>query len=133
MEVSYFTDLVRANLFLQNWKIALESLEPSVRDVFLHDIKLEYEARMGDHKDLDPMLYEEYRFELRGNLNETALQAKCIKCNIVQNFSDKTSNVVMRNFNRPLHIKCPACNNLNCLVIPSFAKLISWYKLTKLH
>lgn len=122
VKISYFSNSEKAGLFLQNWKTALNKLEPSVRDVFLYDIKLEYEARMGDHKDLgDPMLYEEYRFELRGKCEETALQARCTnpQCNIVQNLSDKTSNVVTRNFNRPLEIKCPACNNLNCLVIPS--------------
>jgi hypothetical protein len=120
VSVSDFSDLEKAKEFINNWKTALNNLEPWTRNLLLHEIKLEYEARMGDHKELgDASLYEEHRFELRGNPEETALQAKCIKCNIVQNFSDKTSNVVMRNFNRPLHIKCPECNNINCLVIPS--------------
>jgi hypothetical protein len=122
VRVRYFTNLTKAKLFSQNWKTALGILEPSVRSVFLYGIKLEYEERMANYKDLgDPRLYEEYRFELRKNWEETALQAKCtnIKCNIVQNLSYKTSNVVTRNFNRPLDIECSACNNLNCLVIPS--------------
>jgi hypothetical protein len=120
VKISYFTDLEKANLFLQNWKTALDNLEPSVRDVFLYDIKLDYEARMGDHKDIgNGSLYEKHRFELKGNSEETALQAKCVKCNIVRNLSDKTSSVVTRNFTLPLRIKCPACNNINCLVIPS--------------
>jgi phage FluMu protein Com len=120
VQISYFADLAKANFFLQNWNAALNNLEPSVRELVLYDIKLVYEARMGNNKDLgDPMLYEEYRFELRRNAEEAALQAKCTKCNIVLNLSDKTSKIVTRNFNRPLHIRCPECKNINCLVIPS--------------
>ena len=118
--VIYFSNLEKAKVFINNWKTAMNNLEPFLRNLFLYNIKLEYEARMADHRDLgDPILYEEYRFKLRGNSEETALQAKCIRCNIVQNLSDKTSKVVVRDFNRPLDIKCPSCNNLNCLVIPS--------------
>lgn len=122
VRISYFTDLTKAKLFFHNWETALSILEPSARSVFLYSIKLEYEARMANHKDLGNLrLYEEYRFELRKNWEETALQAKCTntKCNIVTNLSDKTSKIVMRNFNRPLHIKCPKCSNINSLIIPS--------------
>lgn len=66
------------------------------------------------------MLYEEYRFELKGNPEETALQARCNICDIVQNLSYMTSDLMIRNLNdKPLTIKCPSCNNVNCLVIPS--------------
>ena len=118
--VFYFTDLQKAKVFVSNRKNALNNLDLSAKNLFLYDIKLVYEERMANHKDLgDPSLFEGYRFELRGNPEETALQAKCIKCNIVLNLSDKTSKVVTRNFNRPLNIRCPKCNKLNCLVIPS--------------
>ena len=121
VKIGYFADFKKANLFIQNWKTALENLEPAIRNIFLHDIKLECEARMGDHIDLgDPVLYEEYRFESRGNPQWTALQTRCNKCGIVRNLSYKTSDLMIKNLNnKPLTIKCPSCNNSNCLVIPS--------------
>lgn len=44
VEISYFADLVKAGLFLQNRNTALNNLEPSVRELLLYDIKLVYEA-----------------------------------------------------------------------------------------
>jgi hypothetical protein len=123
--VRYFTDLEKAKVFVSNSKSALSNLESSIRGIFLYNIKLEVEAEMGDCKDLgDPILYENYRFELRGNPEETALQARCIICDIVQNLSYKTSNLInlmIRRLNdKPLTltIKCPSCNTFDCLVIP---------------
>jgi hypothetical protein len=121
--VTYFSDLEKVKVFLSNSKTALNNLEPFIRCIFLYDIKLEFEARMGDCKDLgDPILYENYRFELRGNPEETAFQARCNNCDIIQNLSYKTSDVInlmiRRLDDKPLTIKCPSCNNVNCLVIP---------------
>lgn len=57
VQISYFGDLVKANLFLQNWYIALNNLEPLARELFLYDIKLVYESRMGDNKDLGDQMF----------------------------------------------------------------------------
>ena len=121
VKISYFPYFEKANLFIQNFKTALNNLEPFIKNLFLHGIKLEYEASMANYKGLgDPMLYEEYRFELKGNPEETALQARCNICDIVKNLSYMTSDLMIRNLNdKPLKIKCPSCNNVNCLVIPS--------------
>ena len=62
--VIYFSNLEKAKVFINNWKTAMNNLEPFLRNLFLYNIKLEYEARMADHRDLgDPILYEEYRFK----------------------------------------------------------------------
>ena len=121
MKITYFTDLEKAKVFLSNWKTAMNYLDPFTKNLLLYDIKLEFEARMLDHKGLgDAELYEEYRFELRGYPEMVALQGKCIKCNIVQNLSYKTSMVLNRNLsNRPLDITCPNCGDNNCIVIPT--------------
>ena len=121
VSVSYFT-MEKAIVFRDNWQSALSKLEPFSRDLLLHNIKLEYEEQMGNHKDLgDPMLYEEYRFELRRNPEETALQARCMKCDVVQNLSYKTSNLMIRSLNnKPLDIKCSKCGVDNRMVVPIF-------------
>jgi hypothetical protein len=125
--VTYFTNLEKASVFLSNWKIALNNLEPSIRSIFLLNIKLDFETEMGDCKDLgDPILYENSRFDLREDPDETALQARCNKCDIVQNLSYKTSDLInlmirrLRLNDKPLTltIKCPSCNAFDCLVIP---------------
>ena len=123
VSVIYFTDLEKAKVFVSNWKSALNTLVPSTKNLFLHDIKLVYEERMANHKDLgDPLLFEGYRFDLRGDPEETALQARCIKCNIVQNLCYKTSNLMIRSLNnKPLNIKCPKCGVDNSMVVPIFA------------
>jgi hypothetical protein len=122
--VTYFTDLEKARVFLSNRKSALNNLDPYTKNLFLYDIKLVYEERMANHKDLgDPSLFEDYRFDLRGDPKETALQARCIKCDIVQNLSYKTSDLTIRSLNnKPLGIKCPNpnCGFDNCLVVPIF-------------
>ena len=122
VSITYFTDLEKARVFVSNWKSALNNLDPSTKNLFLHDIKLVYEEQMANHKDLgDPLLFEDYRFELRENPEETALQARCIKCDIVQNLSYKTSNLTIRSLNnKPLNIKCPTCGIDNCMVVPIF-------------
>jgi hypothetical protein len=121
VKITYFTDLEKAKVFLSNWKTAMDNLEPFTRNLLLHDIKLEYEARMMNHKDLgDAVLYEDYRFELMGHPESVALQGRCIKCSIVQNLSYSTSKVLIRNLSdRPLGIKCPNCGDNNCIVIPT--------------
>ena len=120
--VTYFTDLEKARFFVSNWKSALNNLDPSAKNLFLYDIKLVYEEWMANHKDLgDPSLFEDYRFDLRGDPEETALQARCIKCDIVQNLSYKTSNLTIRSLNdKPLDIKCPKCGVDNSMVVPIF-------------
>lgn len=122
VSVTYFTDLEKARVFASNWKSALNNLDPSTKNLFLYDMKLVYEERMANHKDLgDPLLFEGYRFELREDPEETALQARCIKCDIVQNLSYKTSNLTIRSLNnKPLNIKCPNCGVDNCMVVPIF-------------
>ncbi len=126
MTVIYFIDLEKAKVFVSNWKSALNNLDQSTRNLFLYDIKLVYEERMASHKDLgDLSLFEEYRFELRENQEETALQARCIKCDIIQNLSYKTSNFMIRSLNnKPLSIKCPRCGVDNSMVIPIFGNSI---------
>jgi hypothetical protein len=122
--ITYFADLDRARVFVSNWKSALNNLDPSTKNLFLYDIKLVYEERMANRKDLgDPLLFEDHRFDLRGKPEETALQARCIKCDIVQNLSYKTSNVIIRSLNdRPLDIRCPICDADNSLVVPIFSR-----------
>lgn len=122
VSVTYFTDLEKAKVFVSNLKGALNNLDPSAKNLFLYDIKLVYEERMANHKDLgDPLLFEGYRFDLRGSPEETALQARCVKCNIVQNLSYKTSNLMIRSLNdQPLNIRCPNCDAGNSLVVPIF-------------
>jgi hypothetical protein len=122
VSVTYFTDLEKARVFVSNWKSALNNLDPSTKNLFLYDIKLGYEEWMANHKDLgDPSLFEVYRFDLREDPEETALQARCIKCDIVQNLSYKTSNLTIRSLNnKPLDIKCPSCGADNCLVVSIF-------------
>ena len=75
--VIYFNDIEKARNFISNWKTALNNLKPSIRNIFLYDIKLECEAKMGDCKDLgDPVLYENYIFDLEGGSRKDSISNK---------------------------------------------------------
>ena len=120
VSVTYFTDLEKARVFASNWKSALNNLEPSTKNLFLYDMKLVYEERMANHKDLgDPLLFEGYRFELREDPEETALQARCIKCDIVQNLSYMTSDLTIRSLNdKPLTYQMSECGDVTAWLFP---------------
>jgi hypothetical protein len=120
IKISYFIDKVKAQVFLDNWKKAMNDLDPITRNLLLHDIKLESEARMADYEDIEEAAsYEYHRFELRGNPKELALQGRCTRCSVIQNLSYNTKTFLVSLNDKPLDIKCPNCGENNCIVIPS--------------
>lgn len=102
----------------------LEDLQPEVKDVILHEIKLSVEGRFQQSKGHLSREYEKQRFRLRSEHTKIVLEGCCEKCKqqtiVSWSYIDYREKWVDADEYNNIHFDCPKCNTKDGCIIPVF-------------
>jgi hypothetical protein len=122
LDLRAFADPRKAKLHAEMLVEALNELDPDLRQLLFHDLKLEYQEAMRSGVKIYHSDFEHGCFDLRDRPDMIVLEGKClnchsyllIKCQIM--YYIKKSNLSPRT---PISgIKCSECKEDNCILIP---------------
>jgi hypothetical protein len=122
LDVLYFDETEKAKMFIDIWFQTLNELEPNVKELLLHDIKLSLQTTMSKRIVVHHKAYEDRVFELRGRYDRLVLEGKCQNCQSYILMADDIAHYLRRSNlapNVPLSgVRCIRCDKDNSIIIP---------------
>ena len=122
LDVLYFDETEKAKMFIDIWFQTLNELEPNVKELLLHDIKLTLQTTMSKRIVVHHKAYEDRVFELRGRYDRLVLEGKCRNCSSYVLMADDIVHYLRRSNlapNVPLSgVRCIRCDKDNSIIIP---------------
>ena len=121
-----FDDVTNATCYNELWEQTLNELEPDVKMLALHNLKLPLEKEMY-MRSKNQSEYEKQRFEIRDKPDKVMLEGICHNCHSVIYIDMYILGYLKRSRlypNKFISNKCIQCNKENCIVIPNVSDLV---------
>lgn len=100
----------------------LHELDPDVRLLLFHDIKLQYHEAMRKGLKAHYADFEQHCFEFRERADIVVLETKCLRCDSYHLIDWPIMHYIKRSNlspHIPLHgVPCTGCNQDNCIIVP---------------
>lgn len=122
LDLEYFGDTEKAKLYAKLLLEVLSEIDPNIRQLLFHDIKLQYQEAMRRGIKVYHSDFERRCFELRDRADRIVLETKCLNCDSYF-LTDWSIMHYIRRSNLTPHIplygvKCSECNHNNCIIVP---------------
>jgi hypothetical protein len=121
-----FDDVTNATSYNELREQTLNELEPDVKMLALHNLKLPLEKEMY-MRSKNQSEYEKQRFEVRDKPDKVMLEGICHNCHFVIYVDVYIPYYLKRSHlypNKFISNKCIQCNKDNCVVIPNVSDLV---------
>lgn len=122
MDLRTFADPKKARIHAKILLDTLDELDPNIRQLLFHDIKLQYQEAMRRRLKIYHRDFEQRCFELRDQPDVIILEAICLNCDSYLLIDCQTIYYIKKSNLSPhtpiLGIKCSECKQDNCILIP---------------